>query len=197
MSADHDPQSGTPGSPLLPEETPAGFRTALDRYVNAAGAGISWLAVIAMAISVWEVVMRYVFDSPTSWVHETVVFLIACIFALGGPVALARDKHIRIRVIYDSVSPRVRRALDVLNSLVTLLFTAGISYAAYVMFWRSAHNPSGAWQLERSGTSWNPPFPSLIKGVILVAVVVMLLQTVLHVVHALRHVRDDTAGEAG
>ena len=33
-----------------------------------------------------------------------------------------------------------------------------MSWAAYTLFWRS-HDPSGAWTLERSGTSWNPPFP--------------------------------------
>jgi len=58
----------------------------------------------------------------------------------------------------------------------------------------SSHNPSGAWQLERSGTSWNPPFPALIKAVILVACVVMMVQTVLHVVHAIRHLRDADGG---
>ncbi|MBK8907740.1 MAG: TRAP transporter small permease [Rhodospirillales bacterium] len=170
----------------VPEREEVVLRTTLDRYVNEAGALISWLALIAMAISVYEVVMRYVFESPTSWVHETVIFLIACIFALGGPVALARDKHIRIRVIYDAVSPGVRRIFDVFNSVITLLFTVGMSYAAYIMFWRSSHNPTGDWQLERSGTSWNPPFPAMTKGVILVAVAIMMLQAILHVIHAVR-----------
>lgn len=178
-----NPSAGS--QPVLQEEV-INFRSFLDRYVNSAGAVVSWLAFISMAISVWEVVMRYGFDSPTSWVHETVVFLIACIFALGGPVALARDKHIRIRVIYDAVSPGVRRIFDVINSLITLLFTVGISYAAYIMFWRASHNPTGDWQLERSGTSWNPPFPALIKGIILFAVAIMMLQAILHVVHAVR-----------
>lgn len=173
------------------------LRTPLDRYVNAAGGAISWLAFIAMAISVWEVIMRYVFDSPTSWVHETVIFLIACIFALGGPVALARDKHIRIRVVYDLASPRVRRIFDIFNSFMTLLFTIAISYAAYVMFWRASHNPAGDWQLERSGTSWNPPFPALTKGVILLAVAIMTVQAVLHIVYALRAPEAPSGKEGG
>ncbi|MCW5698621.1 MAG: TRAP transporter small permease [Rhodospirillales bacterium] len=179
------PGTGAAATPA-PQREEINLRTSLDRHVNSAGAAISWLALAAMAISVWEVIMRYVFDSPTSWVHETVVFLIACIFALGGPVALARDKHIRIRVIYDAVSPAVRRVFDVINSVVTLLFTIGISYAAYVMFWRASHNPAGNWQLERSGTSWNPPFPALTKAVILIAVALMMLQAFLHVIHAVR-----------
>lgn len=179
-------RSAAGATPPAPEREEVVLRTTLDRYVNSAGSLISWLALIAMAISVWEVVMRYAFNSPTSWVHETVIFLIACIFALGGPVALARDKHIRIRVIYDAVSPGVRRIFEVFNSIITLLFTVGMSYAAYIMFWRSSHNPTGDWQLERSGTSWNPPFPALTKAVILLAVAVMMLQAILHVIYAVR-----------
>lgn len=188
---------GLPETELAPPPEEIILRTPLDRLVNKAGSAIAWLALIAMAISVWEVIMRYVFDSPTSWVHETVIFLIACIFALGGPFALARDKHIRIRVVYDMASPRLRRIFDIFNGFVTLLFTVGMSYAAYVMFWRASHNPAGDWQLERSGTSWNPPFPALTKGVIFVAVAIMMVQAVFHLVHAFRASRTHggTEGE--
>lgn len=166
------------------------IRTPLDRAIARAANGIAWLVFIAMAISVLEVISRYVFDSPTSWVHETTVFMIAIIFAIGGPAALARDKHIRVRLIYDAVSPKVRRWLDVFNGIITLGFAGGMTYAAYVLFWRASHSPLGAWQLERSGTSWNPPFPALTKGIILVALVIMTLQTILHIVHALRNEPD-------
>lgn len=177
------------GQQPLPEpeaESDIIIRTRLDHYVNAAGKAVSWLVFAAAAISVYEVIMRYAFNSPTSWVHETVVFLIACIFALGGPVALARDKHIRVRLIYDAVSPRARRYLDILNDVITFVFTIAMSYAAYIMFWRASHSPLGGWQLERSGTSWNPPFPALIKGVILLSVAVMMVQAVLHIIHSVR-----------
>lgn len=177
---------GLPETDLAPAPEAIILRTSLDRLINWAGSAIAWLALIAMGISVWEVIMRYVFDSPTSWVHETVIFLIACIFALGGPFTLARDKHIRIRIVYDMASPGLRRIFDVFNSFVTLLFTVGMSYAAFIMFWRTSHNPGGDWQLERSGTSWNPPFPALTKGVILLAVAIMMVQAVFHIVHALR-----------
>ena len=188
---------GLPETELAPQPEEIILRTPLDRLINSVGSAIAWLALIAMAISVWEVVMRYVFDSPTSWVHETVIFLIACIFALGGPFALARDKHIRIRIVYDMASPRLRRIFDIFNSFVTLLFTIGMSYAAYVMFWRASHNPGGDWQLERSGTSWNPPFPALTKGVIFLAVAIMMVQAVFHIVHTLRasEAHDGKEGE--
>ncbi|WP_018717836.1 TRAP transporter small permease subunit [Arhodomonas aquaeolei] len=167
-----------------------GARTRLDRFINRGAKGVAWLVFAAMAISVYEVFMRYVLNAPTSWVHETTVFLVAITFALGGPVALARDRHIRVRLLYDAAGPRLRYVLDVFNDAVTLLFCLTMTYAAYVMFWRASHGPTGDWHLERSGTSWNPPFPALTKGIIMVAVGIMCLQAVLHLVQSLRGQRS-------
>ncbi|MFV0334408.1 MAG: TRAP transporter small permease subunit [Tropicimonas sp.] len=178
------PVPEAPATPRRPDEEPI---TALDRVIARCSLAIGWLAFLAMAISVFEVFMRYALNSPTSWVHETTVLLIAIIFALGGPIALARNKHIRVRFIYDAAGPRARYWLDLFNGLLTLVFTGGMTYAAWLMFWTATHNPMGAIQLERSGTSWNPPFPATIKTVILIAVALMFAQTVMHLIHTLRN----------
>ena len=195
MSHTSEPETvdGGPAEPDGHAGTEGHIRTRLDAAIEWCGRGLAWLVFVAMGISVVEVISRYVFDSPTSWVHETTVFLIAIIFAIGGPVALARDKHIRVRLIYDAVSAKTRRRLDIFNSVITLLFAGGMTYAAYVLFWRASHNPFGEWSLERSGTSWNPPFPALTKGVIMIALVLMTLQTVLHLIHAIRGAPDADA----
>jgi TRAP-type C4-dicarboxylate transport system permease small subunit len=163
-----------------------GARTRLDLWVNKSARAAAWLVSLAMAISVYEVFMRYALDSPTSWVHESTVFLISVLFALGGPAALARDRHIRVRLLYDAAGPRLYYWLRLFNDLATLVFTLVMSYAAYVMFWNASHNPMGEWDLERSGTSWNPPFPALTKAVILIALTVMFCQALLHLWQTLR-----------
>ncbi|MGQ7250003.1 TRAP transporter small permease subunit, partial [Halomonas sp. V046] len=162
------------------------IRSGFDRIVVAAARGAAWLVFIAMAISVFEVIMRYGFDSPTSWVHESVVMLVAISFCLGGPAALASNRHIRVKVLYDAVGPRCRLWLDRFNDLVTFGFCLGMSYAAYVMFWSASHNPMGEWSLERSGTSWNPPFPALVKGMILLALAIMCVQALIHLVQSIK-----------
>lgn len=173
------------------------IRTILDFAVAESAKVFAWLVFVGAVISVYEVVMRYAFNSPTSWVHETTVFLISVIFALGGPIALARDKHIRVRLIYDWVGPKAKRWLDVVNSIITFVFLGGMTYAAYVMFYKSTHSPLGFIQLERSGTSWNPPFPAFTKTIILISVAVMLLQTILHLVKALRGQGYDDDSQGG
>lgn len=190
-SSSHPSNSTEPTRPVATEtstDSPpdAGARNGFDRLVLRCGRSAAWLVFIAMTISVYEVFMRYGLDSPTSWVHETVVMLVATLFSLGGPVAMANNRHIRVRVLYDTVGPRVRLWLDRFNDLVTLGFCLLMSYAGYVMFWKSSHNPMGDWSLERSGTSWNPPFPTLVKGMILLALAVMTVQAACHLVQSLR-----------
>ncbi|REC96280.1 TRAP transporter small permease subunit [Kushneria indalinina] len=168
------------------DHAPDPVRSALDRGVVWCARSAAWLVFAAMAISVYEVIMRYGFNSPTSWVHESVVMLVAVSFAIGGPAALASNRHIRVRILYDSAGPRLRLWLDRFNDLVTFGFCLAMSYAAFTMFWDASHNPLGEWRLERSGTSWNPPFPALVKGIIMAALMIMCVQSLVHFVQSLR-----------
>ncbi|QNI04177.1 TRAP transporter small permease subunit [Halomonas sp. SH5A2] len=186
-----DNQSSSPDPRDLPKiletvEEVSPERNALDRLIVRGGRAVSWLVLVAMGISVVEVFMRYGFNNPTSWVHETVVFLIAVIFVLGGPAAMARNSHIRVKVLYDNAGPTLKCWMDRFNDLLTLIFCMSMSYAAFYMFWGASHNPLGEWSLERSGTSWNPPFPAMVKGMIFFALTLMTLQALLHLWQSLK-----------
>ena len=168
------------------EDGDADIRTGTDRVIAGSTKVFAWAIFVAFVITVIEVVSRYVFNSPTFWAHETTTFLIAAIFLIGGPIALARDKHIRVRMIYDSVSPEWRRILDIVNSLIALVFFAGLAFASWIMVSKSWFTPTGQLHLEGTGTSWNPPTPALLKALVLICVVVMFVQTFLHLIEALR-----------
>ncbi|MEC9343286.1 MAG: TRAP transporter small permease [Pseudomonadota bacterium] len=187
--------SAIPEPGTSPAEGEPQLRTWLDRVVAASANWLSWAIFIAFAVSVYEVVSRYVFDRPTMWAHETTTFLIAAIFLVGGPIALARNKHIRVRMIYDTVSPATRRWLDIFNSIVAMIFFAGLGYAGFILAWKATHTPTGAIHFEGTGTAWNPPTPALLKILILICVLVMFVQTTIHLVKAIR--RDIPREAAG
>ncbi|WP_121066585.1 TRAP transporter small permease subunit [Chachezhania antarctica] len=178
------------------DDSDVDIRTGLDRALAASAKVFAWAIFAAFLISVIEVVSRYAFDSPTFWAHETTSFLIAAIFLIGGPVALARDKHIRVRMFYDSVSPKRKRMLDIFNSVVALLFFAGLSFASWIMVSKSWFTPTGDLHLEGTGTSWNPPTPALLKLMVLICVVAMFVQTLLHLIAAIRRDVSDTSAPA-
>ena len=174
-----------PETILSEEMSETGARSRLDRWLVRFARFICWAIFIAFIIAIIEVISRYGFNRPTLWVHETTTFLIAMVFLVGGPVALARDKHIRVRAVYDAVSPGVRRWMDIVNSVVAIAFFGSLTYAAAIMVWYATHTPTGEITLERTGTAWNPPTPTLLKIVMLVCVCTMLVQTVLHLVAAI------------
>ena len=173
------------------------IRSGLDRLIANSAKVFAWAIFLAFAVTVYEVISRYVFNSPTFWAHESTTFLIAAIFLVGDPIALARDKHIRVRMFYDTVSPKGRRRLDILNSVLALIFFAGLSYAGWVMTSKAVLTPSGEFRLEGTGTAWNPPTPAILKILVLVCVAVMFIQTLLHLIDALRRKPADTVDTAG
>jgi TRAP-type C4-dicarboxylate transport system permease small subunit len=168
------------------EDADAEIRTRFDGAIARSTKILAWMIFVAFLITVIEVVARYVFNSPTFWAHESTTFLIAATFLIGGPIALARDKHIRVRMFYDGVTPARRRILDIFNSDLALIFFAGLAFAGWIMVSKSWFSPTGELRLEGTGTSWNPPTPALLKMLVLICVAVMFVQSLLHLIAAIR-----------
>jgi TRAP-type C4-dicarboxylate transport system permease small subunit len=160
--------------------------TALDRLVDKAGRGVAVLFLIAVAISFYEIVLRYAFNAPTIWVHETVIGLIAVCYAFGGAFALARDSHIRISLITAISGPRTRLFLHIVNSAFSLLFAVALGWAAWLMTEKAWFAPTGELRLDRSGSAWNPPLPALVKGALLVCLILMAVQALIQLIYWLR-----------
>lgn len=161
----------------------------LDKIIDKTSQLLSLLFVFTVMISFYEVVSRYLFNAPTIWVHETASFLGGSLFVIGGSYALATDKHVRVVLIYDSVSQTTRHYLNIFHHLAGLLLSGLLIYAAYQMVINSWLTPWGDIHLETSGTAWNPPFPALLKGLIFLTVITMFIQFILHLINKIQDLR--------
>ena len=139
-----------------------------------------------MGILIFEVVMRYVFDSPTKWVHETTIFICAVCFVFGGLHAVARDGHIRIVLLYDKAGARARRWLDITIYAACGFATAMFSWSVWPTVVGSFFAPTGEFRMITSGSAWNPPFPALLRAFLFVVLVAMTVQFALFVLRRLR-----------
>ena len=148
--------------------------------------GIAFLFVTAFTF--FEVVMRYIFNAPTMWVHETTIALTAICFAFGGAYCLATDRHIRVVLLYDAAGPRVRRWLDIAISLVGAASCALMAWAAWDLAYKGFFTPQGEFRLETSGSAWNPPTPAIVKAALFLTLCAMCLQFLLQ---GFRHIRRD------
>ncbi|WP_372834067.1 TRAP transporter small permease subunit [Puniceibacterium confluentis] len=148
----------------------------LGRWISAGGLIFAIGIVAAMLILIQEVVLRYFFNAPTNWAHETTIFLSGIAFVYGGLYCTARDSHIRVVLIYDAIPPGPRRIFDIVISLVCAAASLMFAWAAWLMVARAAFTPQGDFRLERSGSAWDPVFPGLMKIFLLVVMSVMALQ---------------------
>lgn len=159
---------------------------ALGRVLNAIGIVFAIGILASAGILLIEVLMRYGFNAPTRWAHETVIFLNACAFIFGGLYVVARDGHIRVVLIYAALSPWLRRIFDVVISLACLMATVFFGFAAWTSLVRAVWTPAGEFRLETSGSAWDPPTPGLLKVFMFVVLVVMAVQFAILAVNYLR-----------
>ncbi|SEG56791.1 TRAP transporter small permease subunit [Vibrio hangzhouensis] len=172
-----------------PSNSPQGHdeepRNLLDRAVIWLSKLLSWLFIFTVLISFYEVVMRYVFNAPTTWVHETASFIGGSLFIIGGIYAFAANKHVRVVLIYDSVSKQTRKYLNLVHHIVGLAFAGMLAHASYTMAKEAWFAPWGELRLETSGSVLNAPYPALLKGLIFVVLCVLVVQFSLHLIQEL------------
>jgi TRAP-type C4-dicarboxylate transport system permease small subunit len=129
-----------------------------------------------VALTVYEVVMRYAFNAPTVWVHDMVIVVSAVCFIFGGPLASQQRSHIQMASYFDKAGPKLRAALDQLCH--------GLGAALKVAI------PSVE-LMETSGRAWDVPIPAFLKSALVLGAALMLAQTLSHLWHR-RPQRPDT-----
>ena len=164
----------------------------LGRIVDRAGYAFAVGIVLAAIILLMEVFLRYVFNRPTIWAHETTTFLCGIAFIYGGLFCASRNSHIRVVLIYDHVSPYWRRVLDIIISGASCVATLFFVYAGWLMVERAMYTPGGDFRLERSGSAWNPPTPALLKIFLLIILALLALQYLIFIVNHLKRLRRPT-----
>jgi TRAP-type mannitol/chloroaromatic compound transport system permease small subunit len=141
----------------------------IDRISEWFGKIVSFMVPSVIAITVWEVIMRYIFNRPTIWVHETSEHLFAFSFLLGGAYTLLKGGHVRVDVLYLRFSPKGQMILNLFDSIFFFLFIGLLLWQGGEMAWESVS------LLERSQSPWGPYIFHVILAVP-VAALLMLLQ---------------------
>jgi TRAP-type mannitol/chloroaromatic compound transport system permease small subunit len=88
-----------------------------------AGHYVAYWAVISVFVYYYEVVGRYVFNSPTIWVHESMFLMYGMQYMICGAFAYREDQHVRVDVIYAKFSPRGKAIADIVTSVFFFIFT--------------------------------------------------------------------------
>jgi len=158
-----------------------GILEAVDRLSQILGLSVAHFYFVCALLTAYEVVLRYVFNSPTLWAFEVVMVICACAWALSGGYVTMRRSHIGITVLYQYTKGWVRWWLDLFIMVVSLASMLILAYAVWGMVHESVM------QTERSGTSFNSPEPMIIKIALFSGVCVYALQVLANLVRHFMH----------
>lgn len=68
--------------------------------------GAMWLIYPLIAVIMYEVVMRYILNSPTNWVYDMTWIIFGAFTFLGYAYTLAEGGHVKADIVLDLLPPR-------------------------------------------------------------------------------------------
>lgn len=98
---------------------------------------IVMVIVICLATGI-GVYWRYALRMPLGWPNGLAMFLLLWISFIGASLVGREDGHYKIEFVYDKFPERIRTVIDVLNSLLKLVFLLLFIYVSITVFPRQS-----------------------------------------------------------
>ncbi len=110
--------------------------------------------IIPLTVAIcYEVFVRYLFRSPTTWAFEFGYLVMGFHFLLGGALTLKKQEHVRIDIIYNKLSTKNKAFVDL--TFYLFLIIPCLSVLSFRLF---LHTQNSFLSNETTGQSaWNPP----------------------------------------
>lgn len=124
----------------------------IDRMSTFFGAVAALTVVVLVVLMLYDVLLRYAFNRPTSWGNDLNAFLMGGSFVLSIAYAMATDSHVRVDLLYsEQTRPRIR-VVDLIGLTFIILPTV-----AWITWGLWGHLMEGIRTGERTGSGgWNP-----------------------------------------
>ena len=120
----------------------------IDQLSGFTGKFVALWSIIAVFVYYYEVIARYVFNSPTNWAHESMFLMFGMQYLLSGAYALREGSHVRVDVVYALLPNRAKAMVDVVSSLFFFIFTIALLWTGWIF----ASDSVSVWEV--SFTEW-------------------------------------------
>jgi len=102
------------------------FSTIVDTINEKLGKICDWLVLLACLVSGGNAMVRYAYDQSSNAWLEVQWYMFAVMVMFGASYTLKRNEHVRVDLLYMSLSRRGQLWVDILGTLVFLLPTCAI-----------------------------------------------------------------------
>lgn len=142
----------------------------IDTVSRFTGLAVAQLYILCAAVTVYEVIARYIFNKPTTWAFEIVMVLCATAWTLSAGYVTLKKRHIGITIFYLMGGVKTRWWLD--------LFAYTIGVVALFLFIDDSLKRSllSIDMIERTGSAFNSPQPMMLKTILVVGALLYLAQ---------------------
>ena len=148
-----------------------GFIGWIDRLSYFCGEFVGYWSVIAVIVYYYEVVARYVFNSPTNWAHEAMFLMFGMQYLIAGSYAMLTQSHVRVDLFYAKMSVRGKAFIDVLTSVFFFIFAGTLFWTGIIFARDSIQIGTG----EVSFTEWAIQYWP-VKSIIVLGAALLILQ---------------------
>lgn len=97
------------------------LRNVLTNILNALAGGSF---IMMVALTVWQVVTRYLLKSPSAWSEELVSYLFAWMSLLGASLVTSERGHMNIPIVVDHMGPGLQKGFHIFAEVVAFAFSA-------------------------------------------------------------------------
>lgn len=94
----------------------------IDWISQKVGSVTSWLLLLIVGLSCYEVFTRRFLGKPTIWTHEILGYIFCASILLTMGYTQLHKNHANIDIVYDMLSRRTKAMVDVFTLLVFALF---------------------------------------------------------------------------
>lgn len=149
------------------------FVKLLDSINERIGQGVSWLTLILVLVTAYDVFARYIFKAGSVGMQEMEWHIFSVIFLLGAAYTFKNDAHVRVDLLYARFGARGKAVVDLFGTLFFLLpFCAIIIYASLGFV-------ESSWAVrEGSGDPGGLPARYVLKSMIVIGFSLLALQGV-------------------
>ncbi|MDD1781447.1 TRAP transporter small permease subunit [Enterovibrio sp. ZSDZ35] len=104
----------------------------INRFTDWTGRFVSWFVLAIVIITFVVVVMRYVFNTGSVFMQESILYFHNYVIMLGAGYALLKGAHVRVDIFYRPASDKKKAWVDLIGFVFLLVPTcAFIFYIAW------------------------------------------------------------------
>ena len=159
----------------------------LERLNEWVGYAVAWLTVAMVIVTTTIVIERYWFSTGSIRLQESVTYMHAAVLMLAAAYTLTTGGHVRVDIIYSTLSQRGKAWVDLLGTCFLLM------PICFLLIWYSWDYVAVSWQISESSQEANGlpfPFPALMKSFIPAAASLLLLQGVVIVSRSVAQLKN-------